>query len=242
MRVGAIGPWTFGQEAEHADHRGPCLVLAITLIFGYVTSAAEIRSEELEKFRSDMAASAQALDSLFDKVALLPRCVAARQAALKDVAVPDSDTPNILRQVLETAAPRECYGLYIAFDGIDPTRGPRDSRDSTGIPTGVPPADEAGLRSQRRPEGPVEWYWGPRHDGPRTPQGDRRGDGPPYYTEPYFDEGATNVLVVSVTRPSRIGTGIRRGGGSGMDCRSLNKFIRSIIPEQGRARGTYRTG
>ena len=70
MKIGAIGPRTFGQKLSTLIIAAPCLVLAMTLVFGCLASGREVYREELKKFRSDIAANARALDCFFDKVAL----------------------------------------------------------------------------------------------------------------------------------------------------------------------------
>ncbi len=108
-----------------------------------------------------MAANAQALDAFFDKVALLPRCVAARQSALTDEAVPDSDTPNILRRILDTAAPPECYGLYVAFDGINPILRPEGLQ---GVNQGSLAPTKLAYDHNVDQEARSEWYWGTKRN------------------------------------------------------------------------------
>ncbi len=126
-------------------------------------------------------ATAQQLDDWLARVALLTEGTAVRQQVLG--LEPAPRTLEYLAAMLNEQPADEVYGLYIAFDRMswrDPRAMPWVDRKTW------PKAGTIGY-DFRDPK--QIWYAGPKQSGK------------PSITEPFFDDGGSNVTMVSVTRP-----------------------------------------
>ncbi len=138
---------------------------------------AEANIDALGEVRS----AARSLDAVVTRVGALSRVIAARQEALGRE--PDDAVIPFLAGLLAGIGADEAYGVYIVFEA-------KNARD----PKAMPWVDRQSF------PGPVklnydyhdpqwEWYHGPKKSGDS------------YISEPYFDEGGSNITIVSVTRP-----------------------------------------
>jgi hypothetical protein len=160
----------------------------------------------------EVRATAQLLDDWIARVALLPLGIAVRQQVLES----DHD-PRIIEYLatLLAATPPEddVYGVYLAFEHkkwSEPLAMPWVDRKS------LPRATIVGYDYH---EGKWEWYAGPKRTGK------------PYVTEPYFDDGGSNITMVSATRPVR-DEGGRFIGVAGADL-SLQDIRKRLRPSTG---------
>jgi signal transduction histidine kinase/DNA-binding response OmpR family regulator len=121
------------------------------------------------------------LDQFVQQVSLIPSSLAARQKTIGDR--PDAGLFPFLVQLLRYTAPEQVYGCYIAFEFMKaPGNAAMPWVDRTSWPRPVDLKYDFHL-----PE--YEWYNGPKKTGAL------------YVTEPYFDEGGSNISMVSVTTP-----------------------------------------
>lgn len=134
----------------------------------------------LAKVEAD--ATAASLDDWVGRVALLTLGVAVRQQVIgRD---PAPRTVEYLAAILHDRPADEVYGLYIAFDAMswrDPRAMPWVDRRSW---------PRAAIIDYDFHEPRQDWYAGARRDGKL------------HVTEPYFDDGGSNITMVSVTRPA----------------------------------------
>ena len=128
--------------------------------------------------------------------------------------------------MLKSPTSKDCYGLYIAFDGIDPTKHPE----------GMQWVDKKfGKNTQmvynHNIRGEIsEWYHGAIEKWRREAQnGTAPGDHKHFVSEPTFDPSSNKVLV-SVTQVVHNGTDGAIVGLAGADlyCRTLNASIKPI--------------
>src|SRR5689334_7821682 len=126
-------------------------------------------------------AAAQMLDDWVGRVAMLSLGTAMRQQVAGRE--PAGRTVEYLAAILNAEPADEVYGLYIAFDQMswrDPRAMPWVDRKSW------PRAAVIGYDFH---EARQEWYAAAKQSGKLT------------ITEPFFDDGGSNITMVSVTRP-----------------------------------------
>jgi HAMP domain-containing protein len=157
---------------------------------------------------SEIRAAAAGLDDCIARAGMLPRGIAVRQQAFGSE--PDPGMVPYLRELLHQA-PEEVYGLYIAYehkDWRDPGACPAIHRKNWPALTPV----EYDYHEPKQ-----EWYNGPK----RTRAF--------YVTEPYLDQGAGNISMVSLTVPVFDG-GAKFIGVAGVDLSldRIREMVRSI--------------
>ncbi|MEO7653714.1 MAG: response regulator, partial [Bryobacteraceae bacterium] len=155
--------------------------LLATILVNYTIRRAAVEQETNATAIDRVQTTAQNIDAYVDRVAMLPRSIAARQEAIG--AEPDANTLPFLVHLLDSITPEEAYGVYIAFDGkhySDKAAMPWVDRKST--PRAVQLKYDFHDAKQT-------WYRGAKETGKL------------FVTEPYFDEGGSNITVVSVTKP-----------------------------------------
>lgn len=129
----------------------------------------------------EASATATSLDDWVGKVALLTLGIAVRQQVLGREPAPR--TVEYLATILRDRPNDEVYGLYIAFEAMswrDPRAMPWVDRRSW---------PRAAIIDYDFHDARQDWYAGARRDGKL------------HVTEPYFDDGGSNITMVSVTRP-----------------------------------------
>ncbi|MSV30377.1 MAG: PAS domain S-box protein, partial [Bryobacterales bacterium] len=158
-----------------------CLVLSLTVLVNYSLRRAALIAEANLAALDVVRSTARNLDAFVGRVGMLSRVIAARQEALGSQ--PDNAVIPFLAGLLASMGTDEAYGVYIAFEA-------KNARD----PKAMPWVDRQSF------PGPVKlnydfhdpkWEW---YRGPKTSRA-------LYISEPYFDEGGSNITIVSVTRP-----------------------------------------
>jgi len=158
------------------------VALAAALAVGLATWAnyrvgrAELLKVANERAISEVTHSACKLDAFFSRIGMLPRCIAALQEGYGNT--PNPGMTDFLRELMERTPPEDAYGLYIAYEHTDSLLAfHRKYWPSL-----------TSLEYDYRAPG-QEWYQGPKISKA------------PFFTEPYFDEGAGNASMVSLTVP-----------------------------------------
>jgi signal transduction histidine kinase len=129
-----------------------------------------------ERAISEVTDSARELDDLFSRIGMLPRAIATLQEAYGNN--PNPEMTNFLRELMARTPPGDVYGLYIAYEQVDLFLA--FHRKFWPSPTPL----EYDYRAPGQ-----EWYQGPKSSKAL------------FFTEPYFDEGAGNTSMVSLTAP-----------------------------------------
>ena len=152
------------------------LAVGITTFTNYRLGRAELLKVANARAMSEVTDSARELDDLFSRIAMLPRSIATLQEAYGNS--PDPGMTDFLRELMIRTPPEEVYGLYIAYENVDLLLAfhRRFWPNLTEL--------EYDYRAPGQ-----EWYQGPKNSKSL------------FFTEPYFDEGAGNASMVSLTVP-----------------------------------------
>ena len=152
------------------------LAVGITTWTNYRLARAELLKSANERAISEVTDSARELDDLFLRIGMLPRAIATLQEAYGNK--PDPEMTNFLRELMARTPPEDVYGLYIAYEKVDLCLAFHRKYWPSPTP----------LEYDYRAPG-QEWYQGPKTSKAL------------FFTEPYFDEGAGNTSMVSLTAP-----------------------------------------
>jgi two-component system sensor histidine kinase/response regulator len=157
------------------------LVLGLTVWFNYRVSRDELERQTNAKAVTEIRGAAARLDDFIMRIGMLPRAIAVRQQAFgRD---PDPGMVPYLRELLRQTPVAEAYGLYIAYEHKDW----KDRSACLAVHRKNWPALTPVDYDYHDPQ--QEWYAGPKRSRAL------------YVTEPYFDEGAGNISMVSLTTP-----------------------------------------
>ncbi len=157
------------------------LVLGLTLWFNYRNGRDELEQQTNAKAMADIRAAARRVDDLIARAGMLPRSTASRQQAFgRD---PDPGLVPFMAQLLTQMPEDEVYGLAMAFE-----------HKQWQEPDAMPWVDRKSWPNQvtlgydyHDPK--WEWYVGPKTT--RTF----------YITEPYFDDGGSEITMVTLSVP-----------------------------------------
>ncbi len=180
MRLPSLRPRTVVQKLCLYIGAATCTVLAVTAGVSYTTGRRALEEQTNAEAQKQVQAAAQDLDDFVSKVAVFPHSIAARQMALGSG--PDPVVVPYLIHLLREAPP-EVYGVYIAFEHKgwrEPLAMPWVDRKSWPHPAQV----QYDFHDPKQ-----DWYNGPKRTGKL------------YVTEPYYDDGGSNITMVSVTLP-----------------------------------------
>ncbi|MBE7502825.1 MAG: response regulator [Verrucomicrobiales bacterium] len=157
------------------------LVFGLTVWFSYRVSRNELERQTNAKAVTEIRAAARQLDDFISRLGMLPRHIAVRQRAFgRD---PDPGMVPYLRELLRQTPSEEVYGVYIAYEHADA----KDGGGCLAIHRKHWPALTPVVYDYHDPR--QEWYNGPKLSRAF------------YVTEPYFDEGAGDIGMVSLTMP-----------------------------------------
>ncbi len=157
------------------------LVLALTVWMNYRANRAQLEehtnAQALEELRDD----SRQLDDLIARIGMVPRSIASRQRSIGRE--PDPGLVPYLREMLTQMPTAELYGNYIAYEH-------KDWQEADSMPW----VDRKSWPGTTRVkydyhEAKQEWYNGPKLS--------RKF----HVTEPYFDEGGSDINMVSLTVP-----------------------------------------
>ncbi len=157
------------------------LVFAATLALVYFASARVLTAQADAKSMNSVWNSVYRLDDLILRTSLIPKLTAIRQQLHGES--PDPTMNNYLQSVLESLPEKDAFGIYMAYENLDyrePNAMPWFDRNHAPQRTQVHYDYHAGE---------YEWYNGPKNS--------RRL----YITEPYYDDGGSNIGMVSITYP-----------------------------------------
>ena len=154
-------------------------VLLLTVGFNYETRRQSVEQELNATALDHIQNTAQNIDAYIDRVAMLPRGIAARQEALQGE--PDSSTMPFLSHLLDGIPPEEAYGVYEAFEHKRYT-------DAFSMPWVDRKSFPNGVRVTYDYHN-ADWYKGAKESGNL------------FISEPYFDRGGSNITMVRITKP-----------------------------------------
>jgi PAS domain S-box-containing protein len=157
------------------------LVLGLTVWFNYRTARSELERQTDAKAMSQIRATAGQVDDFIARMGMLPRSTASRQQVVGRE--PDPGMVPLMAQLLAKMPVDEAYGLAMAFED-------KNWQD----PNAMPWVDRKSWPNQVRLDYDYhdpkwEWYIGPKTTGQF------------YVTEPYFDEGGSEIAMVTLSVP-----------------------------------------
>jgi two-component system sensor histidine kinase/response regulator len=157
------------------------LVLGLTVWFNYRTGRNELEQQTNARAASDIRAAARRLDDFVARIGMVPRGIASRQQSVGPE--PDPGLVPYLRELLISMPKEEVYGADIAFE-----RKPWTDENA------MPWIDRKSWPNRVKLDYDYhdpkwEWYSGPKKSGSF------------YVTEPYFDEGGSDITMVTVAMP-----------------------------------------
>ncbi|HTY88552.1 MAG TPA: PAS domain S-box protein, partial [Candidatus Acidoferrum sp.] len=157
------------------------LVLGLTVWFNYRTARNELEQQTNAKAISQIRATARQMDDFIARVGMLPHSTASRQQMLgRD---PDPGMVPFMAQLLAQMPTNEAYGLAMAFEY-------KDWRETNAMPW----VDRRSWPNQVKLDYDYhdpKWEW---YTGPKTSRSF-------YISEPYFDEGGSEITMVTLSVP-----------------------------------------
>jgi PAS domain S-box-containing protein len=174
-------PRSLSRKLTLAVTATTCVILVITIWFSYSQARTALEQQANAEALKQVQSTADKFDAYVDRVAVLPRAIAARKEA-SGGGIATGIVPFLAR-LLDSLPPEEAFGVYLAEEGVpasSPDAMPWVDRNTS--PKALVPA--GGFRSHAK-----EWYQGPKSTGQL------------YVSEPYFDAGGSETEIVSVTQP-----------------------------------------
>ena len=157
------------------------LVLGLTLWFNYRTSRAELEQQTNSRAVGDVRAAALRLDDFIARMGMLPRSTATLQRAYGTE--PDPGMVPFMARLLAQVPEDEVYGLAMAFEH-------KNWQETNAMPWVDRKSWPHQVRLDYDYHDPKwEWYSGPKKSGSF------------HVTEPYFDEGGSEITMVTLAVP-----------------------------------------
>jgi hypothetical protein len=186
-----------------------CAVLAVAAWMDHSGSRRALEAQVDAAALARVEAAARGLDAFVDKIGMLARTIASRQRAIGPR--PDPGAVAYLVELLRDVPADEVYGVYLAFDGMrwnEPLAMPWVDRKGVPRPTQV----EYDYHDAK-----WEWY--------NAPKQTRRFN----VTEPYYDDGGSNITMVSLNAPILAGDGAYIGtSGADLSLDRIAAIVRAI--------------
>jgi len=157
------------------------LVLGLTVWFNYRSGSAEVDQQTNAKAMSDIRSAARRVDDFIARISMLPRSTAAQQLAYGSE--PDPGMVPLMAELLVQTPPDEAYGLAMAFESKD-----------WHATNAMPWVDRKSWPHQVHLDYDYhdpKWEW---YAGPKATKSF-------YVTEPYFDEGGSEITMVTLSVP-----------------------------------------
>ena len=176
-----FGPKTIGSRLVLAIGLASTLVIGGVSFIAFRASRAALISRMNAEGFTEVQTAATAIDEAVDRLAYVPRMLAAYQAGVGRR--PEPQLEFIVRNLLRRVPAKEIYGTYLAFDA-----------KAWSDPEGMIWMDRTSWPVLRR----IDYdYHDPHRDWYEGVKRTRRL----HITEPYFDEDGSNLTMVSLTFP-----------------------------------------
>ena len=157
------------------------VILGLTVWMNYRANRAQLEEQTSAQALAKIRTESRWLDEYIQREGMIPRMIALRQQAFGHA--PDPGLPAFLIFALGQMPGDDAYGIYIAYEDMpwkDPASIPGVSRKTW-------PENETVDYDFHDPK--EEWYHGAKTTGKF------------HVSEPYFDDGASNIPMVSLTMP-----------------------------------------
>jgi len=176
-----FAPRTFAQKLQWSIGIVVCAVLVAMAWLNYSSSRRLVEEQTQTEALKQVQAAAIDLDDFVKRIGMIPTSMAVRQETIGFQ--PDPQIIPYLAAMLRKLPDNEIYGLYLAFDGR-----------RWNEPDSMPWVDR---KSYPNP-GQVQYdYHDPQQDWYNGPKKSRQF----HITEPFYDDGGSNITMVSLTVP-----------------------------------------
>ena len=158
-------------------------IMAALILFAYRSARQDLIEQTKKNAMAEVEFHAVEIDAMVGRVASLVTTMAAMQS-LRGPG-PDPDVMLELRRIMDSFPPNEVFGAYYTFENADyrdPMSMPWIDRNSYPNPT-------INKNDYHTDQPSTLWYWGPKKTGKLQ------------VSEPYFDEGGSEVTMLSVNAP-----------------------------------------
>ncbi|HTQ51245.1 MAG TPA: response regulator [Candidatus Acidoferrales bacterium] len=157
------------------------LAFGLTVWFNYRAARTELEQQTNDKAMTQIRAAARQVDDFIARMGMLPRSTASRQESVGRQ--PDPGMVPFMAQLLAHVPTNEAYGLAMAFED-------KNWRETNAMPW----VDRKSWPNQVRLDYDYhdpkwEWYSGPKNTRAF------------YVSEPYFDEGGSEITMVTLSMP-----------------------------------------
>src|SRR5262245_47672269 len=174
-------PRTFAQKLSWYIGAVACAVLAAAVWMNSSISRRALVDQTDVEAKEEIQSAAKDLDDYVAKIGMLARLIAARQRAVGPR--PDPAILPYLAELLREVPAEEVYGVYLAFDNM-----------RWNEPSAMPWIDRKGFPNLSQ----VQYdYHDPKWEWYNAPKQLRRFN----VTEPYYDDGGSNITMVSLNAP-----------------------------------------
>jgi len=181
----SLAPKTLTQKLQLYLGLAACSVLLLTASMSYHTSHHALEEQTTTEATKQVRDVARSIDDFIMRVGVVPKIIAARQQSVGSE--PDQQLVPFLANMMTHISPEELFGAYIAFEGKKWTEtNSMPWVDRKSFPNGATVGYDYHEEKQ-------EWYNGPKKTGQF------------HVTEPYFDEGGSDISMVSLTVPVVLG-------------------------------------
>ena len=158
------------------------LLVALLLVY-YTASRERILQQTNEQALVEVELHAIEIDGLIGRVAALVTAMANQQALRGGRPAPD--VLDELRGLLDRFPPEQMFGVFYTFEGMDY----RDANSMPWVDRNSYPERVINRNPYDTETDTTQWYWVPKNTRQLS------------YTEPYFDEGGSEITMFSVTAP-----------------------------------------
>jgi len=158
-------------------------VLVALLVLNYTASRDLILRQTNQEALVEVELHAVEIDGLIGRVAAVVTAMANRQALRGTEPAPD--VLDELRGLLDRFPPEEIFGAYYTFEGVDH----RDAKSMPWVDRHSYPERVINQNPYDVDKESTVWYWGPKKTRRLC------------YTEPYYDDGGSDVTMFSVNAP-----------------------------------------
>jgi len=209
MKLSSLKPRSVAQKLCLYIGTAICIVLIISASHNYIHDRNTLMNLANNEAFKQVEAGARQIDDVALSVSSVTESLVAYQKALGDS--PEKTTGKFLVDLLEKTSPSEVYGIYIAYDKADWRKSDAClAVHRKGWPKLTPVLYD--FHDTRQ-----EWYSGPRKSGKL------------YVTDPYFDEGAGDITMLSITAPIYDEKGKFVGvAGSDMSLEAIRNFVSGV--------------
>jgi len=172
--------WSVGAAAA--------LALGVTILINYQLARAELMEQANARAVSELHAAVNRMDDFVLRMNSLAQSLIARQQALglKDYG-DRKGWQDFIAQLLAGQSEKEVWDLFLAYD----RKTSQDTNSMRWVDRKSWPNMQILHYDYHDPK--QDWYSGPKASGKF------------YVTEPYFDEGGSDITMVSLTQPVRVG-------------------------------------